>query len=139
MEHNVAVMRLRNIAKHLIEEKEKHKQICDFSSNCPHRQACYGQCYFTDKSFVAAESESEESDNEDEDNTDQEEYSEMEEEHNQSEETNKFTCKECNFEAKNVCGLKIHMKSEHKFTCNLCDYKTTTQMHLKKHIIQLHQ
>ena len=46
MEHNVTVVRLRNIAKHLNEEKEKHKEICEFSSKCPHN------CYFTDKAFV---------------------------------------------------------------------------------------
>ena len=133
MEHNVTAMRLRNIAKSLMEEKEKHKLICEFSSKCQHSHACYVSCYFTDKTFVYVESESEDTDNEDEEDNDEDEYAENDYEQNQSIGTANNTCDECNFEAKNACGLKIHMKSEHKLACNFCDYKTTTKLILKKH------
>ena len=52
MDHNIIVLRLRNIAQHFIKEKAKHKQICEFSSKCPHEHACY---YFTEKAFEYVE------------------------------------------------------------------------------------
>ena len=84
-EYNVTVMSLRNIAKHLIEEKEK--QICEFSLKCPHELACFNNCYFTDKAFVYVESEPEDTDNDDESEIDtvSKECSEIDEQNQHSE------------------------------------------------------
>ena len=49
-----------------------------------------------------------------------------------------YKCNDCNFEGKNVTGLKMHMKGDHKIKCNSCGYRTTTKPLFKKHMKDIH-
>ena len=50
--HNETVMILRNVCKYFIEEKAKHKQICERAGYCEHKNNCSGDCYFTSLDLV---------------------------------------------------------------------------------------
>ena len=99
------------ISKDLVEEKKKHKTICPVSSNCPHEMACSRNCYFLDLSYVESEPEDSDVDLENDDD-------EMEDSENGSNKQNVLNkCVNCNFEAKNMSRLKIHMKTIYRIKC----------------------
>ena len=81
--------------------------------------SCNRNCYFLDNSFV--ESDPEESDDDSENEAEDSNY-----------DTNKQNiqnkCTTCNFEAKNVSGLKTHEKKLHKIKCKSCYFRATTRI-----------
>ena len=123
------ISRLQGICKDLVDEKQKHKYICSIAEKCPHEMSCNRNCYFLDKSFI--ESEPEESDDDSESETE-----DPDNDPNKQNIPNK--CTTCNFEAKNMSGLKTHEKTLHKIKCESCDFRTTTKILLKKHAKDLH-
>ena len=127
-EHNDTVFTLRIIARRLIEVKEKHKQICEFSSYCQHNQDCGVDCYYVNKEFIEDEYTDEESSDEDIESCDDVQENDTSNE-----------CNLCSFTARKKAGLKMHMKVEHKVTCKQCNYKTTTKALLKIHANQMHK
>ena len=129
------IARLQEISKGLINEKMKHKEICQFSQKCPHEMSCNRNCFFLDRSFV--ESEAEETEDSDNENESDENETDFEIEQERPNVLN--MCAICNFEAKNVSGLRVHKKTDHKIKCESCDFKTTTKLLLKKHIQEHHQ
>ena len=48
-------------------------------------------------------------------------------------------CDICNFEAKNISGLRMHKKTDYKIKYKSCDLKITAKLLLKKHIEEHHQ
>ena len=142
VEHTYTVMVLRSVVTNLIDEKAKHKKICDFAWYCPHKNDCNADCYFINKEFVEVESDMEDmfdeeienvnNDEDKEDNIDEdivENYTEIDKLSNNKENE----CEMCSFAARNKGGLKMHMKSEHIVPCKKCNYKTTTSALLNKH------
>ena len=121
------IARLQGISNDLVNEKEKHKQICQVAKQCPHEMACIKNCYFLDKSYVESEPEESVDDQSDESDNDYDKLNYP----------NK--CAYCNFEAKNINGLKTHEKTIHRIKCESCDFKTTTKIFLKKHVKDSHQ
>ena len=94
--------------------------------------ACSRNCYFLDKLYVESDPEESADDSEDDDG-------EIEDNDNESNKLNLHNkCAYCNFQAKNITGLKMHEKSTHKIKCFSCDFKTTTKILLKKHMQDLH-
>ena len=91
--------------------------------------SCNRNCYFLDKSFI--ESEPEENDDDSESETE-----DPDNDPNKQNIPNK--CTTCNFEAKNMSGLKTHEKTLHKIKCESCVFRTTTKILLKKHAKDLH-
>ena len=127
------ITRLQGISNDLVNEKKKHKQICQVAQNCPHEMACIKNCYFLDKSYIESEPEESDSDLESVDD-------ESDESENNSDKLNHPNkCAHCNFEAKNISGLKTHEKTIHRIKCESCNFKTTTKVLLKKHVKDTHQ
>ena len=123
--------RLQDMSKGLVDEKEKHKQICQLAKRCPHEMACIGNCYFLDIAYVESEAEDTDQDSECDD--------ELDDTNIESEkQTILNKCATCNFEAKNMSGLKIHEKADHRIKCETCTFKTTTKVLLKKHFVDIH-
>ena len=56
-EHNETVSMFRRIARNLVEEKIKHKEICEWAGYCQHRTVCDEDCYFINKDFVEDDSD----------------------------------------------------------------------------------
>ena len=95
--------------------------------------ACIGNCYFLDIAYAESEAE----------DTDSDQDSECDDEINDRNiESKKLTilnkCATCNFEAKNMSGLKIHEKADHRIKFESCTFKTTTKVLLKKHFVDIH-
>ena len=45
------------MCKNFVEEKKKHKNVCNVEGKCPHEMSCNINCYFLDKSYVESEPE----------------------------------------------------------------------------------
>ena len=124
------ISRLQGISKVFMNEKLKHKDNCEQARKCPHEMSCSSACYYTDKYFLQSDVD-EESDEEDSSDDDVDSDSPTS---NNLNESTKNKCSICNFEGKNLSGLKIHMKSDHKNKCKICEFKTTTNVLMKKHM-----
>jgi hypothetical protein len=123
--------RLQGMCKDFVEEKKKHKEICEFSKKCRHETACIQTCYFVDKSYVENEQDSD-------DEMENVENDDSDSDSDQPLANHIHQCNDCNFEGKNASGLKIHMKTDHKIKCETCGFRTTTKLLLKKHLNNSH-
>ena len=124
--YEMFIGRLQGMSKEFVEEKKKHKEICTMASKCTHEMMCSRTCYFTDKSYIESEDEESEDEIDSDDETDSNSASEQ------------CKCKVCNFEAKNIAGLKMHMNADHRLKCDKCSFKTTTKVLIKKHMKEFH-
>ena len=125
--------RAQAIGRELMDEKKTHKNICEFSTNCPHEMACIAPCYYTDISHYESDHDTSEDEKDVNQDDDDAEYAD-----NDVLEKSKNKCNQCNFEGKNQSGLKVHLKADHKIRCKICGFKTTTNVLLKKHMKDMH-
>ena len=137
----VDVAVLTDFARGLADEKKAHKIICDISKNCSHISSCPSKCYYNDKQFVPAETDSNESDSDESDVNESDSYESDLDENNDHEEvsTNNLMCEKCSFCAKSHGGLTKHRKVEHEIQREECEVKTTTKVLLKKQKADKHK
>ena len=123
---------LRGTGKGLMDEKKKHKVLCDLSKGCLHQGTCPDNCCYTAKVLNLPESNFEETDDEN-----VKLYSQDKEK--VSKKNPNLKCKECEFVAKSTAGLSKHNKKDHDIQCEKCDLSTTTKILLNYHIKENHK
>ena len=137
------VSRLQGMTRSFMDDKKRHKEMCDEAAKCCHEMMCPQTCYFTDSNYVEFDEEESNAEESNEEKSDNDNFASDEEtECSSLSKTNKMQannkCSTCNFEAKNRSGLKLHMSKDHKIKCSICGFKTTTDALLKKHKKEFH-